>query len=150
MAASLYPSLYQLPARTWLEELGRGSGRCATLDQVPSSMLDKLAEQGFQWLWLMGVWQTGEAGRRISRSNQEELLVIAERCDSVSCDMAMLLLPRVMERTWGETSRPKDGSPPVDAPFWPEAIGMVKNDRPDFVFLAEVYWDLEWTLMQQG
>ena len=40
MTASIYPILYQLPARIWLEELGRGSTRCATLDQVPSGMLD--------------------------------------------------------------------------------------------------------------
>jgi glycosidase len=26
---------------------------------------------GFDWLWFLSVWQTGEAGRRISRENQE-------------------------------------------------------------------------------
>lgn len=283
MVASIYPSFYQVSARIWLEELGRDAGRCAMLDQIPDRTLDRLADQGFQWLWLMGVWQTGEAGRIISLANQEwqadfrrmlpdfrdedvvgspfaiqaytvhrdfggdaslarfrqrlnergiklmldfvpnhtaldhpwvsshpefyihgsaedlarqpqnyfrlptaagmhvlahgrepnfsawvdtlqlnyrhlglrramqeELLEIAERCDGVRCDMAMLLLPEVIERTWGEVSRPIDGSPPMDVPFWPEAIARVKEQSPHFAFLAEVYWDLEWTLMQQG
>ena len=79
-----------------------------------------------------------------------ELQGIADRCDGVRCDMAMLLLPEVIARTWGERSRPADGADPVDAPFWPEAIAAVQARRPDFLFLAEVYWDLEWELQQQG
>src|SRR4029077_9896760 len=79
-----------------------------------------------------------------------ELAKVADRCDGVRCDMAMLLLPDVILRTWGEKSLPKGGRPPVDAPFWPEAIGEVRRRRPDFLFMAEVYWDLEWTLQQQG
>jgi hypothetical protein len=35
-------------------------------------------------------------------------------------------------------------------PFWPRAIPCIRDLAPDFVFLAEVYWDLEWTLQQQG
>ena len=34
--------------------------------------------------------------------------------------------------------------------FWPEAIARVRSDHREFKFLAEVYWDLEWTLQQQG
>ena len=79
-----------------------------------------------------------------------ELRGIADRCDGVRCDMAMLLLPEVIARTWGGRSRPADGADPVDAPFWPEAIAAVRARRPDFLFLAEVYWDLEWELQQQG
>lgn len=69
-----------------------------------------------------------------------ELLQIAERCDGVRCDMAMLLLPEVFERTWGLPS----------APFWPQAIRRVRARFPDFCLLAEVYWDMEWTLQRQG
>ncbi len=43
-----------------------------------------------------------------------------------------------------------DGFPPVDEHFWPETIGRVKAKNPGFIFMAEVYWDLEGTLMQQG
>jgi hypothetical protein len=75
---------------------------------------------------------------------------VADLSDGVRCDMAMLLLPEVFQRTWGNASQPSDGSQPVDAPFWPEAIARVRQKYPAFLFLAEVYWDLEWTLQQQG
>ena len=38
----------------------------------------------------------------------------------------------------------------MDEPFWPETIWRVKAKNPGFIFMAEVYWDLEWELMQQG
>ncbi len=79
-----------------------------------------------------------------------ELLSIAERCDGVRCDMAMLLLPDVFVKTWGDTAWPNDGSTPVDEPFWPDTLAAVRERHTDFVFLAEVYWDLEWVLQQQG
>ena len=68
------------------------------------------------------------------------LLKIAGQCDGVRCDMAMLVLPEVFDRTWGVSSEP----------FWPKAIAQVHESHPDFCFMAEVYWDLEWTLQQQG
>jgi hypothetical protein len=79
-----------------------------------------------------------------------QLLSIASQCDGVRCDMAMLVLPEVIARTWGERSVPDDGTAPVDEPFWPWAIPQVRGERPGFVFMAEAYWDLEWTLQQQG
>jgi hypothetical protein len=69
-----------------------------------------------------------------------ELLSVAGKCDGVRCDMAMLLLPEVFQRTWGIW--PED--------FWPKAIATVRARHPGFKFLGEVYWDLEWTLQQQG
>jgi hypothetical protein len=69
-----------------------------------------------------------------------ELEKIAGQCDGVRCDMAMLILSEVFERTWGRKT----------APFWPQAIQRVRERAPDFCFMAEVYWDLEWTLQQQG
>jgi hypothetical protein len=59
-------------------------------------------------------------------------------------------LPEVFLKTWGDRALPRDGTPPADRPFWPEAIARVRQHFPDFVFLAEVYWDLEWALQQQG
>jgi hypothetical protein len=54
--------------------------------------------------------------------------------------MAMLLLPEVFQRTWH-----------IEAPpFWPRAISCARRQAPEFVFMAEVYWDLEWALQQQG
>jgi Alpha amylase, catalytic domain len=69
-----------------------------------------------------------------------ELLKIADQCDGVRCDMAMLVLPDVFERTWGRRA-------PL---FWPDATRRVRERVPDFLFMAEVYWDLEWTMLQQG
>jgi hypothetical protein len=64
--------------------------------------------------------------------------------------MAMLVLPDVFRRTWGDRAIPRDGSSAADRPFWPEAIARVRARTPGFLFMAEVYWDLEWTLQQQG
>ncbi len=64
--------------------------------------------------------------------------------------MAMLLQPQIIQRTWGDRSRPSDGSPPKDDPFWPEAIAAIHRRHPQFLFMAEVYWDMEWELQQAG
>ncbi|WDT75913.1 MAG: alpha-amylase family glycosyl hydrolase [Candidatus Manganitrophus sp.] len=270
-----YPSLYQINTPVYLGKLSRNRQCPATLDDIPDSDLDALSERGFDWIWFLGVWQTGAKGREVSRSIPEwrrefqgllpdfseeditgsffsvvdysvhshfggdpalarlrkrlktrglkllldfipnhtardhrwvqerpdfyvsgneadlsrepgnytrvsgsgdradrimaygrdpyfpgwsdtfqlnyghpplqeamtgELLKIAERCDGVRCDMAMLLLPEVFERTWGIKA----------APFWLKAIRAVRERSPDFLFMAEVYWDLEWTLQHQG
>jgi len=273
MTKILYPSLYQINTRVWMTELARGLGRLATLDDIPDAELDRIAKMGFDWVWLLSVWQTGLASQRVSRTNQEwrkefqetlsdlreddipgsgfaitgytvseslggdaalarlrhrlrtrglrlmldfvpnhtgldhhwveehseyymigseldlarapqnytwvkrkggdlllaygrdpyfsgwpdtlqlnygnpatqeamigELLKIAGQCDGVRCDMAMLVLPEVFERTWGIPAKL----------FWPEATRRVREQVPGFCFLAEVYWDLESTMQQQG
>ena len=69
-----------------------------------------------------------------------ELERVAGQCDGVRCDMAMLVLPDVFERTWG-----------IQADlFWPKATEFVRRKHPHFRLMAEVYWDLEWTMLQQG
>jgi len=274
-----FPALYQINTRVWLHDLGQRLGRPATLDDVADASLDQVATDGFDWVWLLGIWQTGEAGRQVSlsqadwhreyrellpdygpedvcgspfavreyivhrdfggpdalarlrqrlaargvrlmldfvpnhtapdhpwaqahpeyyvhgseedlarepgnyvrvgprvlahgkdpyfpgwpdtlqvhyrhqglrRAMREVLERIAGQCDGVRCDMSMLVLPDVIARTWGARSHPTDGSLPVDDPFWPEAIGQTRAAHPGFVFMAEAYWDLEWTLQQQG
>jgi glycosidase len=79
-----------------------------------------------------------------------ELSKIVAQCDGLRCDMAMLLLPDVIEKTWGDKSLPADGVTPDDSPFWPVAIRRVRKRWPSYLFMAETYWDLEWTLQQQG
>jgi len=273
MTSVHYPSLYQINTRVCLTELSEKLGRAATLDDIPDVALDRLAHFGFDWIWLLSVWQTGSAGQWVSRNNPlwykefqatlpdlceadiagsgfavtgytvhrrlggdaalarlrgrlrqrglrlmldfvpnhmgldhpwvdehpeyfvpgteldlaqapqnytriggkkgelvlahgrdpyfpgwpdtlqlnyanpatqdamiGELRKIAGQCDGVRCDMAMLELPEVFERTWGMPSQP----------FWPRALQSVRQKVPDFTFMAEVYWDLEWTLQQQG
>jgi len=274
-----HPLLYQVNTRVLLRELGARPGRAPTLDDVPDAFLDEVAARGFDWLWFLGVWQTGPAARAVSRSRADwrasferdlpdlvdedisgspfavqayrvdgrlggdaalarmrerlarrgvrllldfvpnhvspdhpwveshpewfvegtevdlsaapanwlrvatsrgprvlahgrdpyfpgwpdtlqldyrhpqlreamarELESVSTRCDGVRCDMAMLVLPDVFRRTWGE----RRGLAPGDAAFWPGAIARIRTRRPEFVFMAEVYWDLEWELQEQG
>ncbi|MES2791583.1 MAG: alpha-amylase family glycosyl hydrolase [Planctomycetota bacterium] len=273
MQSVRYPALYQINTRVWLTELSRTLGRPATLDDIPDVELDRLAAEGFDWIWMLSVWQTGPAGQSVSRSNPGwrhefeetlpdlteddipgsgfaitaytvhqqlggpaalarlrerlrlrglrlmldfvpnhtgldhhwvqshpeyyirgseldqaqapqnytwvarpegdlllaygrdpyfdgwpdtlqlnyanphlqmamigELQNIASQCDGVRCDMAMLVLPDIFENTWGHAS----------SPFWPQATAAVREQSPDFCFMAEVYWDREWTLQQEG
>jgi Alpha amylase, catalytic domain len=276
------PLLYQVNTRVLLGERGRAIGRPATLDDLPDSMIDEVAARGFEWVWFLGVWTTGDAARAVSRSRRDwrtgfarnlpdlrdedisgspfaiqaydvspeyggdaalarlrerltrrglrllldfvpnhvspdhrwvsahpeyliegteadlarepsnwtrppggrgrvlacgrdpyfpgwpdtvqlnyvhgglreamrrELARVAELADGVRCDMAMLVLPDVFRRTWGDRALPRDATTPVEEPFWPEAIARVRRVHPGFLFMAEVYWDLEWTLQQQG
>jgi len=58
MHKPLYPSLYQINTRVWLTQLARELGRPATLDDIPDTSLDHLAEKGFDWIWFLSVWQT--------------------------------------------------------------------------------------------
>ncbi len=278
-----YPSLYQINTRAWLHDLGARLGGPVTVDDISDASLDRVAQDGFDWLWPLGVWQTGEAGRQVSlhqpdwqreyrellpdftpadvvgspfaireyvvhrdlggpdalarirrrlrergvklmldfvpnhtaldhpwvhehpefyvHGSEEDLArephnyrrvdtrhgprvlahgrdpyfpgwpdtlqvnyrhrgfreamvavldSVATQCDGVRCDMAMLVLPEVIARAWGDRALPADGTPPVDEPFWGEAIQRTRARHPGFVFMAEAYWDLEWTLQQQG
>ncbi len=264
-----YPSLYQINTRILLHELSQTLGRRATLDDIPEQQLKEFAKRGFDWIWFLGVWQTGQAGQQVSHANRrwlqefrqtlpdfqlsdvcgscfaitgytvhsdfggnaalrrlrerlhthgmrllldfvpnhtaldhpwvqehpefyiagseqqlqrepqnyirlgskifaygrdpyfdgwpdtlqlnyaepmlqeamrQELSGVAALCDGVRCDMAMLILPDIFARTWGLRAEP----------FWPSALQSVRSKKPDFLFMAEVYWDLEWTLQQQG
>ena len=78
-------------------------------------------------------------------STIQTLLAIAEQCDGVRCDMAMLLINGIFARTWGSQA----GNPPSEE-YWPAVINAVHRSAPAFLFLAEAYWDLEWTLQQEG
>jgi hypothetical protein len=75
----------------------------------------------------------------------ETLIDIGAQCDGMRCDMAMLMTNEVFARTWGERAGP---APAED--YWPALIGRLKAAHADLVLVAEVYWDMEWTLQQQG
>ncbi len=76
----------------------------------------------------------------------KELRRIAEVADGLRCDMAMLALNDVFQRVWGKlTNYPRPSSE-----FWVDVITQVKQQRPGFLFLAEVYWDLERQLQRLG
>ena len=266
------PSLYQIDARSWLYRCSQAAGHRLHLDEVPESDLDRLAGHGFDWIWLLGVWQTGPAGAAVSRKmadrwhfreslpdlsdediagstfavrsydvnvdfgGPEALQTLRERlrargvrlmldfvpnhtgidhawvsehpdfyvsgsasdlaqrpsdyfeaettlgrkilahgrdpyfpgwidtaqlnygnpavqsvmkkglqrvatlCDGVRCDMAMLLLPDVFQKTWGIEIQP----------FWRDAIAGAREVNPEFVLMAEVYWNRERQLQEIG
>jgi glycosidase len=67
------PLLYQLNTRVLLHEKGEELGRPATLDDLSDAFLDEVAGRGFDWVWMLGVWQTGAAARAVSSANPEWL-----------------------------------------------------------------------------
>lgn len=70
---------------------------------------------------------------------------IAEQCDGIRCDMAMLMMNPIFERTWGGRAGPRPATE-----YWVDLISTIKNKHPSFLFIAEAYWGLEWELQQQG
>jgi glycosidase len=76
---------------------------------------------------------------------KDTLLTIAGMCDAVRCDMAMLMMNGIFKKTWG----PRVGAAP-ETEYWPLIIQAVKEQHPQFLFLAEVYWDKEGELLEQG
>jgi glycosidase len=75
---------------------------------------------------------------------REELLRIAQWCDGVRCDMAMLCLPDIFAQTWARVGFP----PPND--FWGPTIATVQQYFPECCFIAEVYWQLQARLQRLG
>lgn len=69
---------------------------------------------------------------------------ISAHCDGVRCDMAMLVLNEVFERTWRRVLR--DDWPPLSTEFWPDTTRTI----PELLYLAEVYWGLEGRMLEQG
>lgn len=70
---------------------------------------------------------------------------IAQQCDGMRCDMAMLLLNAIFERTWGGRAGPRPATE-----YWVDVISAIRKTHPGFLFIAEAYWDLEWELQQKG
>jgi hypothetical protein len=79
------------------------------------------------------------------QASADALDAILDQCDGVRCDMAMLLTNEVFARTWGRYA----GQAPAEE-FWPHVLDRVRERHPDAVVIAEAYWDMEWTLQQQG
>jgi len=75
----------------------------------------------------------------------ETVSSIAQQCDGIRCDMAMLLLNEIFSRTWSGRAGIQPSSE-----YWEEMIPAVKEKYPAFLFIAEAYWDKEWQLQQLG
>ncbi|MBU2584130.1 MAG: hypothetical protein KKH32_02235 [Bacteroidetes bacterium] len=79
----------------------------------------------------------------------KELIKLSNLCDGVRCDMSMLLLSEVFNSNWKDYPLPPD-IVPSGKEFWYDAISAVRNVKPDFLFIAEVYWDKEKIMLDLG
>jgi hypothetical protein len=88
-------------------------------------------------------YRSTEARRAMSELFRD----LASRCDGLRCDVAMLVLPDIFRKTWGE----RGGGAGDDAgDFWSTAIPELRREHPDIVLIAEVYWGLEERLVAAG
>jgi Alpha amylase, catalytic domain len=78
-------------------------------------------------------------------ATEQTLSDIADQCDGIRCDMAMLMTNDIFGKTWGDRAGPRP-----DREFWPAMIAELRTRHPDTVLIAEAYWDMEWTLQEQG
>jgi hypothetical protein len=67
-----------------------------------------------------------------------ELMKIVGQCDGVRCDMAMLVLPEVFERTWGIPAKS----------FWPNATRRVRKGHQ--TLRTRSMSGPQWTMQQLG
>ena len=81
----------------------------------------------------------------LRRAAIETISSIAQQCDGIRCDMAMLFLNAIFERTWGGRAGPRPSTE-----YWVDVISAIRGRHPGFIFIAEAYWDMEWELQQQG
>jgi len=81
----------------------------------------------------------------LRRAAIETISSIAQQCDGIRCDMAMLFLNAIFERTWGGRAGPRRSTE-----YWVDVISAIKSRHPGFLFIAEAYWDMEWELQQRG
>jgi glycosidase len=98
---------------------------------------------------------------RLRQAMVGELSTLADKCDGVRCDMAMLVLTDVFARTWREfavtASEGSADSAPSGPPageisneFWCNAIAALRQRHPCFLLLAEAYWGFEARLQELG
>jgi hypothetical protein len=64
-----YPVLYEINTWPWLARLSRQYGASINLANVPQAEWDRIAELGFDAVWLMGVWERSPAGIAIANRN---------------------------------------------------------------------------------
>jgi hypothetical protein len=70
---------------------------------------------------------------------------IANHCDGVRCDMAMLVMNEIFDKTWYKRA---GTLPMID--YWEEVIPAIKRVNRNFIFIAEAYWEKEYALQKQG
>jgi hypothetical protein len=65
------PQLYEINTAAWLFELSRKSGKPVLLGDVPPEEWDELKSLGMDLVWLMGVWNRSQEGRKLNLNSPE-------------------------------------------------------------------------------
>ena len=66
-----HPHLYEINAWPWLDAVSRREGQSLTLSAVPDREWDRLADQGVDLVYLMGLWRRSPIGRQVARSEPQ-------------------------------------------------------------------------------
>jgi hypothetical protein len=140
------------PDHPWLQDRPDVfvQGQSADLDADPTGWLqvgDRIMAHGrdpYFPPW-PDVVQLNAFAAAMRTATVETLISIADQCDGIRCDMAMLMINEIFARTWGERAGPRPSEE-----FWPTVIGQLRVAHPETVLIAEAYWDLEWQLQQHG
>ncbi len=82
-AAPHYPSFFQINTRVWLQRLSYESDKRVTLADIDDATIEGFARRGFDWIWLLSVWQTGPAGRAVSRRGRSGALRVLSQIFSL-------------------------------------------------------------------
>lgn len=97
--------------------------------------------------------QLNYANPDLQQAMREVLMGLIHHCHGLRCDMAMLIDPDTIIRTWGDKYfgghlTDKEINYLKNNEFWPKIIPEVKAKakelgRDDFTFIGETYWDFE-------
>jgi hypothetical protein len=80
----------------------------------------------------------------------ETLKWISRFADGARCDMAMLVLKDHVRHLWYPLAPTAWFDDRMPGEFWDRAVSEVKSVKPDFIFIAEAYWDKEPQLLELG
>jgi len=133
-----------------------------SMDNAPNEKFlfrQVITERGMQWIAYgkdpyFSPWTDTFQLNYFNKNTRKYMIDILQNqitrvCDGVRCDMAMLCLNDIINKTWGFYFQEKNIES-LKSEFWEDAIKKVKSNHPDFIFLAEVYWDLGWKLQSLG
>ncbi|KAK2948701.1 putative Calcium/calmodulin-dependent protein kinase kinase 2 [Blattamonas nauphoetae] len=100
-----------------------------------------------------GAWKDTAQYNIWNAQMQNQLMQFLRTCsqlsDGVRCDMAMLLVNSVVEKTWSYQQQ-MNGYKSPSIEFWKMATTTIKREHPHFLFMAEVYWGMERELLGYG
>eukprot|EP01114_Cavostelium_apophysatum_P001197 TRINITY_DN11013_c0_g1_i2.p1 TRINITY_DN11013_c0_g1~~TRINITY_DN11013_c0_g1_i2.p1 ORF type:complete len:504 (+),score=68.63 TRINITY_DN11013_c0_g1_i2:87-1598(+) len=70
VALAANPAMYELSTRPWLYALSQKYGQSITLlSEIPQQEFQQIKDMGFDYVWMMGVWQLGKYGLNFDQTN---------------------------------------------------------------------------------